>query len=181
MRRWGVGLACNQLTLEPMTISNMFRRTIEAPVENGQGLKLMDSQKSPAGTAPPRQADESTGAPVFADTMVWAWKDIKVVLVPIVGERGVAALYNRSLHLTAKAFPWLTALPTDIQAAIDLDALHALLSRQDTATATAGGGALFRTFHDLLSSLIGPSLTERLLLPVWEKYLSAPSAQDPSP
>jgi len=141
----------------------------------------MDTQKSPPGTAPPSQADESTGAPSIADTMVWAWRDINVVLVPIVGERGVAALHNRSLHLTGKAFPWLAAPPGGLEAIVDLDALHALLTLQGTEAATDGGNALLRTFHDLLSTLIGLSLTERLLFPVWEKYLNAPPAQDPSP
>lgn len=163
----------------------MFRRTIENPIDSGQGHKFMDSQENPPAAAPPVQADEIMGVRAIANMMVWAWKDINVVLVPIIGERGLAALYNRSLHLTAKAFPWLAAppatQPAGIQADIDLDALHALLNLQGVAAATAGGEALLRTFHDLLASLIGLSLTERLLFPVWEKYLSAAPAQDPSP
>ena len=129
----------------------------------------MDGQKSPPGTA------------AVADTMVWAWRDIAEVLVPLVGQLGVAALFNRSLHLTHKTFPWLAVPPAGIEAAIDLDALHALLNLQGAVSATAGGEALLRNFRDLLATLIGQSLTERLLFPVWEKYLNASPAQDPSP
>ncbi len=162
-----------------MNFNNMFRRTAIIPVANGQGLEFMDSQESPHAAASPRQAEE--GAASVANTMVWAWRDINVVLVPIIGQRGVAALYNRSLHLTAKAFPWLTVVPADNEASIDLDALHALLNLHGVATATASGEALLRSFRDLLATLIGVSLTERLLLPVWEKYLNAFPVQDPSP
>lgn len=139
----------------------------------------MDSQESPHAAASLRQAEE--GAAAVANLMVWAWKDINVVLVPIIGRGGVAALYNRSSHLTTKAFPWLTVVPAGNEASIDLDALHALLNLQAVATAAAGGEALLRNFRDLLATLIGIPLTERLLLPVWEKYLNAFPVQDPSP
>ena len=139
----------------------------------------MDAPESPPGATPPRQADGGSAA--VANTMVWTWKDINVVLVPLVGQRGVAALYNRSLYLTAKAFPWLTIVPADIEAPIDLDALEALLNQQGVAAATEGSAALLRTFHKLISTLIGQSLTERLLLPVWEKYSIASPAQEPLP
>jgi len=139
----------------------------------------MDNQNIRLGAESPRLTGE--GAAAVADRMVWAWNDISLVLTPIVGARGVAALHNRSVHLTAKAFPWLVIKRGNIEATIDLDALHTLLNLQSVAAATAGGEAHLRTFHDLLATLIGLSLTERLLLPVWEKYLSASPAQDPSP
>ena len=44
-----------------------------------------------------------------------------------------------------------------------------------------GGGALLQTFYELLASLVGPSLTERLLRSVWAHSSSGPPAQDTSP
>ena len=161
-----------------MKTSNIIVNTIELSVADSQGIKLMASQTIPSGTASPREAENDAAS--IANTMVWTFRDIILVLTPIVGQRGVVALYDRSLHLTAKAFSWLKVLSFANQASVDLDALHALLTQQNVATATAGGEALLRTFRDLLATLIGLSLTERLLLPVWEKYLSAPPAQDPS-
>ena len=46
--------------------------------------------------------------------------------------------------------------------------------------AAAASDALMRTFYDLLSQLIGPSLTERLLHSVLAKLSSGPAAQETS-
>lgn len=141
----------------------------------------MGSQPSPSTDPLPREPGAHSDAGAFADTMVWAWKDINAVLTPLVGQGGVAALYNRSLHLTAKVHPWLAVPPDGINSAIDLDAIHTLLSGRSLADATAGGKAFLGTFHELLASLIGLSLTERLLFPVWDKYMNASLEQDSSP
>ena len=141
----------------------------------------MGSQPRPSTDPLPREPEAHSDAGAFADTMVWAWKDINAVLTPLVGQGGVAALYNRSLHLTAKVHPWLAVRPNGVESAIDLDAIHTLLSGQSLADATAGGKAFLSTFHELLASLIGLSLTERLLLPAWDKYMNASPEQDPSP
>ncbi|MBC7480436.1 MAG: hypothetical protein H7337_00620 [Rhizobacter sp.] len=141
----------------------------------------MGRQPSPPTEPPPRGPGARWDATAFADTMVWAWKDINAALTPLVGQGGVAALYHRSLHLTAKLHPWLAVPPAGIKSVIDLDALHTLLGSQSLAEATAGGEAFLGTFHELIASLIGLSLTERLLFPVWDKYMNASPEQDPSP
>ena len=46
---------------------------------------------------------------------------------------------------------------------MSFDALGKLLEAQESAQATAAGAALLGTFDQILASLIGPSLTERLL------------------
>lgn len=115
-----------------------------------------------------------------ADTMVSTWQAINVALSPIIGQRGVAMLYKRSLHVTSAAHPWLTGTHEDGPATIDMAALQSVFAQQSSTSAIAGGGALLQTFHELLSSLIGLSLTERLLRPVWAPFLSGPPAQDTS-
>ena len=89
----------------------------------------------------------------------------------------------RSLHLIDAAYPWLADMHQGegVQAKIDLPALHAILALQEGNTAAAAGGALLQTFSELLASLVGPSLTERLLRSVWENPLSGTTAQDTSP
>ncbi len=116
-----------------------------------------------------------------AETMVSAWQGIDVVLSPIIGQRGLALLYKRSLHITARTHPWLKGMDEGSQASMDLAALEAVFARQSSAEAAAAGGALLQTFHELLSSLIGASLTERLLRPVWDTFSSGPPAQDSMP
>jgi len=117
----------------------------------------------------------------IAVAMGTLWQEIETALAPILGQQGVAALFGRSLHLTAKGHPWLAARHEAASSTMDLTALKAALSQQDSAEAASGGSALLRTFHELLSSLVGPSLTERLLRPVWAQPTSGSPAQDTSP
>ena len=44
---------------------------------------------------------DGADAEQLADAIVAMWLEIDQALHPIIGHRGVAALYNRSLHLTA--------------------------------------------------------------------------------
>ena len=117
----------------------------------------------------------------IADATVMLWQEIDTVLSPVVGKQGVAALYRRSLHVTAAAWPWLAGLSVDVAPSLDLDPLKAALSQQSSAHAAAAGGALLRTFHELLASLIGPSLTDQLLRSVWEGSPGSQHGQESSP
>lgn len=103
---------------------------------------------------------------------------IHQALVPIVGRGGMAALYNRSLHLSRPQHAWLPA-PAEVAASeVDLAMLTAALADQTAVDAAAAGKQLLGNVGDLLKTLIGESLTERLLRPVWANLLSGPSARD---
>jgi hypothetical protein len=121
---------------------------------------------------------DGADAEQLADAIVAVWLDIDRALHPIIGRRGVAALYHRSLKLTAAAHPWLAVGHADAQAAVEPSALRAALVQQAPADAAAAGGALFETFHGLLASLVGKSLTTRLLHAVWDQPAGASPAQD---
>ncbi len=113
-----------------------------------------------------------------------AWNDIERALTPVLGRRGVAALYKRSLHLNAAAYPWLAQMPAgaDDALAIDLLPLRSMLARQSGTAAAEVGAVLIHTFIELLSDLIGNSLSERLLGSVWASPSNGgPSAQDNLP
>jgi hypothetical protein len=116
-----------------------------------------------------------------ADAVAAVWRDIDLSLHPIIGHRGVAALYDRSLALASARHPWLATGPPVAPAAIDASALHAALAMRPPAEAAAGGGALLQVFRDLLSSLIGAALTDRLLRDVWSRPTDPATAQDSSP
>ena len=114
----------------------------------------------------------------IADTTGVAWQAIDSALTPIVGVRGVAALYTRSLHLNRHTHACLGTMIEDVQTPIDPAALKAALAMQSPDDAAAIGAAVFQTFYELLTTLVGPSLTERLLRSVWANFLSGPPAQD---
>jgi len=99
-------------------------------------------------------------------------------LVPIVGQRGMAALYKRSLHLSRPMHPWLPAAAQGSESGMDLAALTAALAARTSAEAASAGTQLLESLRVLLTTLIGESLTERLLRPVWATFLSGPSARD---
>jgi len=117
----------------------------------------------------------------LADAVVAVWRDIDLALHPIIGHRGVAALYNRSLRLTVAAHPGLAGDHPDALAALDVTALRAALVQQTATEAAAAGTALFRSFEQLLASLVGPALTVQLLRPVWTHPAVSPPAQDDTP
>ena len=54
----------------------------------------------------------------------------------------------------------------------------ATLASLGEAEAATVGAALLQSFHELLGSLVGPSLTERLLRSLWDRPLSDPPASD---
>ncbi|WP_241093565.1 hypothetical protein [Xanthomonas sp.] len=130
------------------------------------------------------QAIDGAEAPRIAASVVSIWQQIEQALTPILGARGVAALFKRALFLTKDRYPWLEEAFAAIEAsggrsAADLFGL--VLGRQSAASAAAGGAAFLSTFHAVLVSMIGPTLTERLLLSVWTTFSSGPPAQDISP
>lgn len=107
------------------------------------------------------QADSTANQ--IACSVALACRAMEVCLVPIIGKRGMDALFHRSLHLTGRSHVWLAETLSRSPAAMDVEALKAVLAVQTSAEASAGGQLLLKTLTDLLVNLIGPSLTERLL------------------
>ena len=116
-----------------------------------------------------------------AEALATAWQAADDALSPIIGKRGVAALYKRSLRVTATSHPWLSSLISDHLGAIDITALSTAFAQQTAASAAAASDALLQAFSNLLASLLGATLTNRLLEPVWSHFPSGTPAQDPTP
>lgn len=152
------------------------------PHDNTMAVDQHEGRPSAASLAP--QGGHALSSDQTAQAIVTAWHAIDDALTPVIGARGLAALYLRSLHLTA-AHPGLatadgpgklvlTAAPTPAQ-------LQALIACQSPANAAAIGNTFLEVFHALLSSLVGPSLTERLLRAVWPLSPSSLPPQDKWP
>lgn len=116
-----------------------------------------------------------------AQAIVSILRDMDAALTPIIGQQGVVALYRRSLHLCVATHPHLAGTYDSVQAALDLIALKSLLVEQNETAALFFGEVLLTTFYELLTTLIGPSLTARLLRGVWEPSLSDTPSQETSP
>lgn len=106
---------------------------------------------------------------------------IDKALSPVIGLRGSAALYERSLHLAQANHPWLGAAHEYAAEARHFSALHSVLVQQTPEQAAAAHDFLLHTFMTLLTDLIGASLTRRLLRAAWEPPSSGHAALDTSP
>ena len=118
---------------------------------------------------------------IVAQAIASILQDMDAALTPIIGPQGVAALYRRSLHLCASKHPRLAGTYDSVQASLDLTALKSVIVEQSEADALFFGEVLLMTYYELLTTLIGPSLTARLLHGVWEPSLSDTPSQETSP
>ena len=119
-----------------------------------------------------------------AQAVITAWHAIDDALTPVIGARGLVALYLRSLHLTAADPGLATAVGLGTMAlnlANTPALLQALIARQSPAVAAAVGNTFLQVFYGLLSSLVGLSLTDRLLRAIWPLSPSSNPPQDTSP
>jgi hypothetical protein len=151
--------------------------TTTGPSMQSDSRYVREAEPDPAdATLPPRAQASSSKL----DAALVIWRTLQASLSPIIGHRGVAALLRRSLYLTRDAHPWLIPV-SDTAAGQDLLApLQSALLLQDEADAMAAHGALLGNFRDLLTTLVGESLTERLLRPVLDNTSSGAAAQDTS-
>jgi hypothetical protein len=140
----------------------------------------MESERTRQVAAALRRKGDA-GLAAIADAVVQAWTLVDHELAPIVGTAGVAALYRRSLHLCAGRHPALHDALGVAQRSLDTAPLHAVLLAQDAATAARIGAEILLTFDELLSRMVGPSLTERLLRMVWKEFQGDAPTEDPLP
>lgn len=116
-----------------------------------------------------------------ADVIVTMLLETNASLVPIIGPKGVAALYRRSLHLSLSLNTRLAATYQSLADPLDLAELKSIFIQQDQRDVIFFGEELFKALYELLVKLIGSSLSRRLLLDVWDPDLSTPPSQETSP
>ena len=116
----------------------------------------------------------------IAETAVIKWRELNTVLSPIIGPHGVAALYKRALHLIRDDYPWLVSAHDDELAFGDFISLKTALIKRTSAEASAANLSLYQSFHTTLISLIGESLTGRLLSSISDNPLRGDAVQDTS-
>ena len=114
-----------------------------------------------------RAAGRAPSATSIAAATVDAWHQIAARLEPVIGAGGVEVLLVRALHLTGRNFPWLDDAVDHGAGAALLAGLNARLAERTPDDAAQASQQILTTFNDLLATLIGESLTERLLGPVW--------------
>ena len=115
-----------------------------------------------------RLASEGANSERIAFRAALAWRNLYAALSPIIGHGGVMALFKRSVSMTRTTHPWLASMQEEFEKTADFAVLQAAFSQQPSVEAAAGNSAVLQKFIDILTSLIGESLAERLLSSVWD-------------
>jgi hypothetical protein len=134
----------------PKTKNSVYRETVRRTLLNRIG-------DSPHATA-------------VAEATLSIWHQVFTRLKPLIGPRGTNVLFGRSLHLTGAAYPWLSMAVDHAESEDLLAGIKTRLEDHEPDVARAASYALLTNFVDLLTTLIGESLTKRLLDPVWAPY-----------
>lgn len=106
-------------------------------------------------------------ASAVAEAALIACQQVSAQLAPVIGARGVNVLFRRALHLASTAFPWLAMAEDHGDNANLFATIKARLAGREPEAAQEASHALLSTFTEMLATLIGESLAERLLGPVW--------------
>ncbi len=115
----------------------------------------------------------------IAGEAVAAWDAMHRAMAPVIGARGSAALYHRTLHVARATYPWLGA-PCDTAAEPgDFAPLRDALASRTAVEAAAAHDGMLRAFLDLLATLIGAPLTARLLQGLGDRRSDDSSSQEP--
>jgi hypothetical protein len=88
-----------------------------------------------------------------------AWRSLRSALVPVIGERGAAALVERSIDHAARQLPWLQPAV----GAGGIAAVERTLAQRSRADLQAAHAAFLEAFVQLLEHLVGRELAQRLL------------------
>jgi len=113
------------------------------------------------------RAGSVNDASALAQATVDRWRELTSQLAPVIGTGGVKVLFGRAVQQASANYPWL-AVPVEdeIDAALLVN-LEARFAGQDRATVEKAIATVLWNFVELLTTLIGESLTDRLLCPAW--------------
>lgn len=112
------------------------------------------------------QPSQDSGGSAIALRTEQACSSLTRELASLIGIGGVASVYQRAQFLTSSAYPWISSLPNGSSSSplADIQSTLATLSPEE---ATAGVSALLTLITDNLATLIGESLTAKLLRRAW--------------
>ena len=114
-----------------------------------------------------RRAGSSTGASAVAAAARLTHDDLTAVLAPLISSSGVEALWGRAFDLARREYPADERTGDDGATDEPFAEVTLWLERQAPSAATDAAAAIFATFAQLLTTLIGEPLTTRYLEKAW--------------
>ncbi|HVR44594.1 MAG TPA: hypothetical protein VMS56_14255 [Thermoanaerobaculia bacterium] len=113
-----------------------------------------------------RRVGSSTGASAVAAAARLTHDDLTAVLAPLISSAGVQALWGRAFDLAQREYP-ATSMGDDRPTDEPFAQVSLWLEGQGPSAATDAAAAMFATFAQLLTTLIGEPLTTRYLEKAW--------------
>ena len=114
-----------------------------------------------------RRAGASTGASAVAAAARLTHDDLTAVLAPLISSSGVEALWGRAFDLAQREYPADERRGNNETTDEPFAQVTLWLERQDPSAVTDAAAAIFATFAQLLTTLIGEPLTTRYLEKAW--------------
>ena len=91
------------------------------------------------------------------------WRHIAQQLCPLIGDSGFCALFGRAVHVVGPEHAWLAPQQSCRSPGQLFRSLEERMAGVDAVRAAAANDSLLRTFTQLLATLIGEALTQRVL------------------
>ncbi len=114
-----------------------------------------------------RGVGSSTGASAVAASARRTYDELTAVFAPLISSAGVQALSGRAFDLAQREYPADERRGGRAPADEPFGEVTLWLERQAPAVAADAAAALFATFAELLTALIGEPLTMRYLEKAW--------------
>ena len=124
---------------------------------------------------PPGSSSDANGVGAAAAA---SYEELARQVTRIIGGAGVSAIYMRSMYLTQKEFPWLSAAPHAEVVESAVQRLRTNLEGHDSSAVRLAAEVLVVNFADLLVALIGDQLTTRLFQEAWPEGFRTESRQE---
>jgi len=125
-----------------------------------------------------REAGTGANAKALAAAAVRMYEMLAGQLALLIGDGGVRALTARSLHLVQRDFPWLADAQEPDPSEGPFAQVGFCLERQEPAVATEAAAAALATLSGLLATLIGETLTMRVLRAAWSSVFPDETQQE---
>lgn len=114
-----------------------------------------------------QRVEDVSDVHTMAEATYLVWQQLAAQIEPVIGFHGTQILFNRALHIVSQEFPWLAFSEHELNETEN----HMANFKKHYATieinlALTASETFLVTFSELLSSLIGESLTHQLLSPV---------------
>ncbi len=113
------------------------------------------------------RAGSSADASVVAAAARRAHDDLAAVFAPLISSAGVEALWGRAFDLAQREYPADERRDDNCTTDEPFAQVSLWLERQVPSAATDAAAAMFATFAELLTTLIGEPLTTRYLEKAW--------------